>query len=66
MKNFGTGSGQSWTGLWFGFDFGTDVFGFCGMFWYHSNSVMNREGTKRGHVLYESKIWAILCVLLEK
>ena len=36
------------------------------MFWYHSNSVTNRKGTKRCHVLYGSKIWAILCVLLEK
>ena len=52
--------------LRFGFDPGTDVFGFCGVFWYNSNSVMNREGTKRFPVLYESEIWAILCVLLEK
>ena len=26
----------------------------------------NREETKRFPVLYESEIWAILCVLLEK
>ena len=57
---------QSRTVLRFGFDLGTDVFGFCGVFWYHSNSVTNREGTKRCPVLYGSEIWAILCVLLEK
>ena len=50
----------------FGFDLETDVFGFCGVFWYHSNMVTNREGTKRCPVLYGSEIWAILCVLLEK
>ena len=49
--------------LRFGFDPGTDVFGFCGVFWYHNNSVTNREGTKRCPVLYESEIWAILCVV---
>ena len=42
---------QFGTGLRFGFDPGTDVFGFCGVFWYHSNSVTNREGTKRCPVL---------------
>ena len=52
--------------LRFGFDPGIDVFGFCGVFLYHSNSVTNREGTKRYPVLYGYKIWAILCVLLEK
>ena len=36
------------------------------MFWYHTNSVTNHEGTKRCLVLYGSEIWAILCVLLEK
>ena len=36
------------------------------MFWYHSNSVMNHEGTKRCHVLYGSEIWAILCVIVGK
>ena len=66
MKIFGNDSGQSWTGLRFGFDHRIDVFGFCGVFWYHSNSVTNREGTKRCPVLYEFEIWAILCVLLEK
>ena len=44
----------------------TDVFGFCGVFWYHNNSVMNREGTKRCPVLYGSEIWAILCVIVVK
>ena len=66
MKIFGTGSGQSRTELRFGFDPGTDVFGFYGVFWYHSNSVMNCEGTKRCLVLYASEIWVILSVLLEK
>ena len=49
--------------LRFGFDPGTDVFGFCCVFWYHCNLLMNgkkmvhgREGTKRCHVLYESEI----------
>ena len=48
---FGTVFGQSGTGLRFGFDPETVVFGFCGMFWYHSNSVTNREWTKRCLVL---------------
>ena len=52
--------------LRFGFDLGTDVFGFCGVFWYHSNLVMNRERTKRCLVLYGSEIWVILCVIVEK
>ena len=43
---FRTGSGQSRTVWGFGFDPETDVFGFCYMFWYHSNSVTN--GTKNG------------------
>ena len=45
--NFGTVFGQFETGLRFGFDYETNVFEFYGVFWYHSNSVMNREGTKR-------------------
>ena len=52
--------------LRFGFDPGNDVFGFYGVFWYHSNSVTNREGTKRCFVLYRSEIWVILCVIIEK
>ena len=52
--------------LRFGFNLRTDVFGFCGVFWHHSNSVTNREGTNRCPVLYGSEIWVILCVLLEK
>ena len=63
---FGTIFEQSRTILRFGFDPGTDVFGFYGVFWYHSNSVTNREWTKRCPVLYGSKIWVILCVLLGK
>ena len=46
MEIFGTGSGQSRTSLRFGFDPGTDVFGFCYVFWYLSDSVTNR--TKNG------------------
>ena len=63
-KIFGTVFGQSGTGLRFGFDPGTDVFGFCGVFWYHSNSMTNSEGTKRCPILYGSEIWAILCVIV--
>ena len=51
--------------LRFGFDPGTDVFGFCGVFWYHNNLVMNQEGTKRCPVLYGSEILVILCVIVE-
>ena len=49
----------------FGFDFvlEIDIFGFCGVFWYHNNSVMNRGGTNRCPILYGSEIWAILCVI---
>ena len=50
----------------FGFDPGTDVFGFYGVFWYHSNSMTNREGTKRCPVLYRSRFKAILCVIVGK
>ena len=63
---FGTIFGQSRTVLRFGFDPGTDVFEFCCVFWYHSNSVTNREGTKRCSVLYGFEIWAILCVIVGK
>ena len=63
---FRTVFGQSGTLLRFGFDPKTDVFGFCGVFWYHSNSVTNRKGTKRCHVLCGSEIWAILCVIVGK
>ena len=41
---FGTIFGQSWTMLKFGFDPETDVFRFCGVFLYHSNSETNCEG----------------------
>ena len=58
--------GQSRTVLRFVFDPRIDVFRFCGVFCYHSNSVTNREGTKRCPILYGSEIWVILCVLLEK
>ena len=57
---------QSGTRLRFGFDPKTDVFGFCGVFWYHSNSVTNREGTKKCPSLCGSEIWAILCVIVVK
>ena len=65
-KIFGIVFGQSRTVLRLIFDPGTDVFGFCGVFWYHNNSVMNRERTKRCPVLYGSEIWAILCVIVVK
>ena len=63
---FGTVFEQFGTRLRFGFNPGTDVFGFCGVFWYHSNLVINREGTKRCPVLYGSEIWVILCVIVGK
>ena len=53
---FGTVFKQSGTVLRFGFDPGIDVYGVCCVFWYHSNSVTNREGTKRCPVVYESEI----------
>ena len=40
----------------FGFDPKTGVFGFYGVFWYHSNLMTNREGTKMCHLLYGSEI----------
>ena len=60
---FETIFGQSETVLRFVFDPGTDVYGVCGVFWYHSNSVTNREGTKRCSVVYGFEIWAILCII---
>ena len=63
---FGTIFGQSGTWFGFGFDPGTDVFGFCGVFWYPNNSMTNREGTKKCLVLCGSKIRAILCVIVVK
>ena len=63
---FGTVFEKFGTGLRFGFDLGTNVFGFCGVFWYHNNSMTNHEGTKRCLVLYGSEIWAILCVIVGK
>ena len=58
--------GQFGTRLRFGFDPGTDVFGFCGVFWYPNNSVTNREETKRCPVLCESEMWTILYVIVVK
>ena len=58
--------GQSLTELRFGFDPETDVFEFCGVFWYHNNLVTNREMTKRCSILYGSKIWVILGVIVRK
>ena len=46
LEIFGIGSRQSRTVLRFGFDPETDVFGFCCVFWYHSDSLTN--GTKNG------------------
>ena len=63
---FKTIFGQSRTVLRFGFDPGIDMFRFCGVFWYHSNSVTNHEGNKMCPVVYGSEIWAILCVIVGK
>ena len=52
--------------LRFGFDPETDFFGFCDVFCYHSNSMTNREGTKRCPILYGSEIWVILYVIVGK
>ena len=51
--------------LRFGFNPGTDV-RFCGVFWYHSNSVTNHERTKSCPVLCGSEIWVILGVIVGK
>ena len=71
-KIFGTIFGHSSIVLRFGFDPGTDVFGFCGVFWYPNNLVTNREGTRgalfyvgpRFEVYYHCKILnnMLLCV----
>ena len=60
---FRTIFGQSWTVLRFGFDPVTDVFGFCGVFWYPNNSMTNREGT-RGVLFYVGPRFWPFCVLL--
>ena len=49
--------------LRFGFDPGTDVFGFFSVFWYPNNSVMNHEGT-RGALFYVGPRFRPFCVLL--
>ena len=63
---FGTVFGQSRTELEFGFNPVTDVFGFCGVFWYYSNSMTNREGTKRCPVYMGPKFGPFCVLLLEK
>ena len=63
---FGTIFEQSRTEFRFGFNPGTDVYGFCGVFWYYSNSVTNHEGTKRCPVLYGSEFGPFCVLLLEK
>ena len=60
---FGTIFGQSWTVLRFGFDPGTDVFGFCSVFLYPNNSMTNREGT-RDALFYVGPRIGSFCVLL--
>ena len=60
---FGTIFGQFWTVLRFGFDPGTDVFRFYGVFWYSNNSVTNREGT-RCALFYVGPRFRSFCVLL--
>ena len=49
--------------LRFGFDPGTDVFGFCGVFWYPNNSVTKREWT-RGALFYVGPRFGLFCMLL--
>ena len=63
---FETIFGQSEIGSRFGFNPVTDVYRFCGVLWYHSNSMTNHEGTKRCLVLYGSEILTILCVIVGK
>ena len=63
---FGTVFGQFGTWFEFGFDSGTDVFGYYDVFWYPNNSVTNCEGTKMCPVLCGSEIWDILCVIVVK
>ena len=58
--------GQSGTWFGFGFDPQTDVFGFCDVFWYHSNSMTNREGTKRCSVVYGSEMGSFCVLLLDR
>ena len=56
LEQYWTVLEQSWTMLRFGFDPGTDVFGFCGVFRYYNNLVTHREGTKRCPVVYGYEI----------
>ena len=63
---FRTVFGQSRTILRFSFDPETVVFRFCGVFWYHYNSMTNRERTKRCPIFYGSEIWAIFWVIVIK
>ena len=65
-KIFGIVFGQPRTEFGFSFNPETNVYGFCGVFWYHSNSMTNRERTKRCPVLCGFEIWAILCVMVGK
>ena len=46
IRIFETIFGQSRTVLGFGFDLGTDVLGFCCVFWYHCNLLMNGKKNK--------------------
>ena len=60
---FWTVFGQSRSGFGFGFNPGIYVFEFYGVFWYHSNSVMNHEGP-RGALFYVGSRFGPFCVLL--
>ena len=51
--------------LRYNFDPETNVFGFYGLFWYHNNSVMNREET-RGALVYMGPRFGPFCVLFWK
>ena len=62
MKNFCTGFGQSRTGLRFGLDSETTVLRFCGVFWYHFNSVMNREG-KVPYFIWVRDLGNFVCIV---
>ena len=55
--------GQSMTEFEFSFNPGTNVYEFCDVFWYHSNSVTNCQGPK-GALFYVGPRFGPFCVLL--
>ena len=68
---FRTVFGQSRIVLRFGFDPGIDVFGFCCLFWYHSNLLMNGtkkivhgcEGTKVLYFIWVRDLGHFVCIV---